>query len=65
MERSTKELLEKQLEVEEALKLHKLQKHALIDKEIDLIEKRIEIIKSQIKEKSPLEEIKTTDPKKW
>jgi hypothetical protein len=39
MERSTQELLEKQLEFEETLKLHKLQKQALIGKEIELIEK--------------------------
>jgi hypothetical protein len=65
MERSTKELLEKQLEIKEALKLHKLQKQALIGKEIELIEKEIEIIKSQIKGKSPLEEIKIAEPRKW
>jgi hypothetical protein len=39
MEQSTQELLEKQLEFEETLKLHKLQKQALIGKEIELIEK--------------------------
>jgi hypothetical protein len=65
MERNTLELLEKQLKVEEALKLHKLQKQALIDKEIESIEKRIEIIKSQIKRRNPIEEIKISKPKKW
>jgi hypothetical protein len=65
MERNTQELLEKQLEFEEALKLHKLQKQALIGKEIELIEKRIEIINSQIKGKNPLEEIKISKHKKW
>jgi hypothetical protein len=58
MERSTQELLEKQLEFEEALKVHKLQKQALIGKEIELIEKRIEIIKSRIKGKIHLKKLK-------
>jgi len=57
-------LLIQQLEIKEA-QAHKLKEQELIGKEVELIEKEIALIKSQIKRKSPIDEIMVKEPKKW
>ncbi|XP_058745422.1 uncharacterized protein LOC131618178 [Vicia villosa] len=65
MERISEEILKQQLELKEALRIHKIKEQELIGKEVELIDKEIEILKSQLKMKNPLEEIKLKEPKKW
>ncbi|XP_058746955.1 uncharacterized protein LOC131619933 [Vicia villosa] len=65
MERISEEILKQQLELKEALRIHKIKEQELIGKEVELIDKEIEIIKSQLRMKNPLEEIKLKEPKKW
>jgi len=64
MERNEKELLMQQLEIKEALKLHKLKEQELIGKEIEFIETEIALIKTQIKKKNPIDEVIVREPKK-
>lgn len=57
MKRVSKEILKYQLELKETLKVHKIEEQWLIGREVELIENEIEIIKSQLRGKSLLEEI--------
>lgn len=58
MKWDTKDILKQQLELKETLEIHKIKEWEIIEKEVKLIEKKIQFIKSQLGEKIHLKKLK-------